>query len=963
MSRKIGSECSGSVSVDRLLWSLQERMQGGTTAPQWSAALKNFKAFSCTARRDGVYPDLATECTLYYRCLDGAVYSYSCPSGEALGYKNESCRPAAEVTCPRLPPSTPPCLNQTNGYYPDYTQACRGYYRCDNGSVNGRWFCENSGLWDVATGSCGSGSGLTCTPPSCWGPSGWTPPDPGLLLHRLLHVPRGRQDGSRVPIWDYFRLLAQALRPQLLLCVLRAGVRGAREWLPRGAPRLLPRLLQVLQRRLGRPEGVPSPPDLRRAAVRLGHELLLLGRGARVVRRARRRPLRRLRLPRLLPVPPPAVHTRLPVLARPRVQRARVRGGHERPVHVPGAAPRLRQQDRRLLHGGEDRLQDLLLLPGRQQDERAHVPGHQRVQRRAVRGPRAVPVPREPAAARAPRGQPYQPGGALPRRRPRLRLAPQRLLPRRALPLHALLLLPRRRQEFVRSCPAGERFNGLRCVSQTSYKCPVIAGAPECLLRGDGVYQDLESGCSTYYQCLSGVKIEFRCPEGRLHNGRSCELSVQVYCPAATLCSHQRRNTTLVDTARGCQGYFRCQEDVLLWYRTCARGQVFNGKECVPYFFYTCPARVSTVCLAKPDGLYQDLSTRCRSFYECRAGERVATRICGDDELFNGDVCVSAASYVCPVDGAKECGVGRKGFVQDIQSGCRRYYYCYGGKSFARECPGERVFNGHTCVPSTQYRCPSGPKGERPRCSGPDGYYPDLHTSCRSFYYCRGGHRINYTCPDGEAFNGVQCVPETAFTCSSPSSCQGKINGFYQDVFTGCRKYYYCYGGFKYAHTCPGEQVHNGRTCVPASTYTCPSPTDDRDCVGKFSGLFPDLTSRCQVYYKCQGGVKTQTLACPHSQVFNGYKCVPFYEFSCSSFGLVSPSSPARLDLTPDQLLAETGALLGASERPPPSAQLSASRDDAPLHPDQAVESSGIAVTQTSRHPRSPLEVPLRRPS
>lgn len=242
-----------------------------------------------------------------------------------------------------------------------------------------------------------------------------------------------------------------------------------------------------------------------------------------------------------------------------------------------------------------------------------------------------------------------------------------------------------------------------------------------------------------------------------------------------------------------------------------------------------------------------------------------------------------------------------------------------------------------------------------------------MHTSCRSFYYCRDGLRINYTCPEGEAFNGVQCVPEAAFTCSSPSSCQGKINGFYQDVFAGCRKYYYCHGGVKYAHTCPGEQVHNGRTCVPASTYTCPSPTDDRDCVGKFSGLYPDLSSLCQVYYQCQGGVKTQTLACPQSQVFNGYKCVPFYEFSCSSLGLVSPSSPARLDLPPDQLLAEVGApvanafqvSLGASGRPPPSAQHSASRDNAPSLPDQAVESSGTAATQLL----DPLAEPSRTSS
>ncbi|XP_042883246.1 uncharacterized protein LOC122260168 [Penaeus japonicus] len=939
------TECSGSASVDGLLSSLQERMQGGTSAPQWSATLKNFKSFSCTARRDGLYPDLATDCSLYYRCIGGVVFSYLCSAGEALGYGTEACRPAAEVTCPRLPPSTPPCLNQTNGYYPDYTQACRGYYRCDNGSVNGRWFCENSGVWDVATGSCGSGSGLTCTPPSCWGLPDGPHPTPASSCTAYFTCQGGVRTDHVCPygsIFDYS--LKRCVPSSSSVCYEQAceGRVNGFHAAPHASCRAF---FKCFNGALVELKECPRNQifDGQRCVSATNFSCWGEGRGSCEGRDDgffAASDCRGFFLCR---------HQQF--IRAFRCSRGMVFNGREcvEDKNALCTSRSLRPDCSNKIDGYytvEKSACRTFFLCQRGSKESEHTcPGANVFNGEQCVDPVLYPCPASrPQLARAARSVPDDPDCG-------------------SRPNGYYLDVPSRctrffychegAKEFVRSCPPGERFNGLTCISQDVYECPVISGAPECLLRGDGVYQDWQSGCSSYYQCISGVKIVFKCPKGQLHDGKVCKPAALVHCPPATLCSHQRLNATLVDTDRQCQAYFRCQEEVLLWYRVCEKGQVYNGRECVPHFFYTCPARVSTSCLAKPDGFYQDLSARCRSYYECRGGEQVSEHTCDDAMLFNGEDCVSASSYVCPVDGAKECRIGQNGFVQDVESGCRRYYYCYNGKSFPRECPEERVFNGHTCVPPTHYKCPSLPAVDRSRCSGPDGYYPDLHMSCRSFYYCLGGRRISYACPEGEAFNGAQCVPETAVTCPSPSSCHGKINGFYQDVLAGCRKYFYCHGGVKYEHTCPGEQVHNGRTCVPASTYTCPSPTDDRQCVGKFSGLYPDLASLCQVYYRCQGGVKTQTHACPHSQVFNGYECVPFFEFSCSSFGLVPSSSPSRLDLPPEQLLAEPGAplpsapqgILATPAHAPPSGQDLGAREDSLSYPDQKIEGSGDIAT------------------
>lgn len=158
-------------------------------------------------------------------------------------------------------------------------------------------------------------------------------------------------------------------------------------------------------------------------------------------------------------------------------------------------------------------------------------------------------------------------------------------------------------------CPYQQVFNGIRCVNEKEYRCPVIPDAADCILREDGIYQDITEGCSSFFQCLSGVKILSRCPEGQQHDGRVCRAASEVFCPPSTLCN-SREDGDFVDTGRGCQGHFSCKSGTLIKYTSCGQGELHNGRECVPGLFYSCPTASSAICSAEPDGIYPNITTR-----------------------------------------------------------------------------------------------------------------------------------------------------------------------------------------------------------------------------------------------------------------------------------------------------------------------------------------------------------------
>ena len=123
-------------------------------------------------------------------------------------------------------------------------------------------------------------------------------------------------------------------------------------------------------------------------------------------------------------------------------------------------------------------------------------------------------------------------------------------------------------------------------------------------------------------------------------------------------------------------------------------------------------------CGAKADGYYQDLQLHCRNYYYCLQGDKVQVLTCRNGRLFNGQGCVSAKEYACPSIGfmraeqfncvPRKCGdhCSKTGFYADLDSQCKNYYFCIDGQKTSLSCSGGSVFNGEMCVPSESYHCP-----------------------------------------------------------------------------------------------------------------------------------------------------------------------------------------------------------------------------------------------------------------
>lgn len=161
------------------------------------------------------------------------------------------------------------------------------------------------------------------------------------------------------------------------------------------------------------------------------------------------------------------------------------------------------------------------------------------------------------------------------------------------------------------TCPQSEVFNGLQCVSEEEYECPISPEDEECKLRGNGVYQDLTNGCRSYFQCLDGVRTLSRCPEGELHDGEACRAAHDVFCPPSSLCD-SRPDGLFADTSRGCQGYFECAGGAVVGYGSCGPGEEHDGRECVSRLLSSCPGRESEAgqYLGKRTATLNDFETR-----------------------------------------------------------------------------------------------------------------------------------------------------------------------------------------------------------------------------------------------------------------------------------------------------------------------------------------------------------------
>lgn len=467
-----------------------------------------------------------------------------------------------------------------------------------------------------------------------------------------------------------------------------------------------------------------------------------------------------------------------------------------------------------------------------------------------------------------------------------------------------------------------------------------------CQGKYDGFHADTTQACRRFFRCSAGKIVSYEnCRNGMLHNGKVCDYAEKVTCdlPKSTAIAinsqnvpSSRRNCDECkflpdglhsdESSKDCKSYIKCFNGKSSRHR-CPSSSVFNPSDstCVPDTIYECPksARLEKLCTGKTDGYYIDPRFSCNNFIKCLHGNAVQSDKCGKGQTFDAErkICAFTTNQQCRHETfSTDCSSLEMGYYQNrsLESSCRNYFFCYNGRKTSFSCKTGNLFNGEACVDESSYSCPN---LEQDSCdTKEDGYYKDNNLGCRSYFYCSSNRKYSFLCKDGQAFDGNKCISKRHVeACSKSSDCAGKIDGYYQDLKSGCSKYFYCKQGDKVQVrqiiistfskkilklsnmqilTCRNGRLFNGNSCVSPQTYTCPSNTQydhalklncvQRNChqsICSRDGFFADYDSRCKNYFFCVNGNETR-ISCYNNFVFNENEglCVHPDKYKCPVF-------------------------------------------------------------------------------
>lgn len=335
------------------------------------------------------------------------------------------------------------------------------------------------------------------------------------------------------------------------------------------------------------------------------------------------------------------------------------------------------------------------------------------------------------------------------------------------------------------SCGPSTVFNGISCVPETIYQCPTTY-FDLCRKKANGLYLDPRIGCQNYVKCVNQIAVQMlSCTANEYfdESNNSCVLNVN-----GKLCSAPEPSMDCSELTTGyyqnrkpqssCSDYYYCFNGLKTKIR-CQSGRVFDGENCVDEKFYTCPNLAGNSCDNKLDGYYKDESLGCRAYYYCSGGKKFSY-LCGENQLWDGSKCVENHNRQQCNDNDNDCDNRSNGYYQDTKSGCRDYYFCTSGaKVQLLTCRGSKIFNGNSCVPQSMYSCPNTKSiGKYSNClqtskcfkeCKKDGFYLNIESQCKSYYFCIGGVKSILTCSSNFVFNGEICVPSHTFQC--PTQC------------------------------------------------------------------------------------------------------------------------------------------------------------------------------------------------
>lgn len=410
-----------------------------------------------------------------------------------------------------------------------------------------------------------------------------------------------------------------------------------------------------------------------------------------------------------------------------------------------------------------------------------------------------------------------------------------------------------------------------------------------CSGKTNGRYVDTTHSCRRWFECEDGkFKSISTCPLGQLFNGFSCAAESSVNCglpvnnaiaypKVATLagprdvCAGQPNGLHSDPRSSNCQEYLNCENEKLVERLSCGDQGAFDElmKKCIPSQVYNCPAhRIQTassvtsftrtqliqdegskkfdICKFKSNGFHIDARLGCRYYVKCTSGKTIAQFECQPSQYFDvrNKSCQSEQNQL--FDGhpfcvnpapSRDCDRQDNGFYTMAKTDCRMYFYCHNGQKTILRCPDGQVFDGRDCVAKgSSFECPI---TDETCASKSDGYYRDSSSgSCRSYFYCANGKKLTYLCAENQVFDGEKCVLKSlsnAQLSCGKSECANRPDGYYQNFASGCRKYHYCLRGEKVTVlTCRDKRLFNGVSCVAPSAYNCAS--DTRECVRRSCG-------------------------------------------------------------------------------------------------------------------------------
>mgnify|MGYP002716442223 CR=1 FL=1 len=319
---------------------------------------------------------------------------------------------------------------------------------------------------------------------------------------------------------------------------------------------------------------------------------------------------------------------------------------------------------------------------------------------------------------------------------------------------------------IIDNCPEGSTYNGKRCVENSEILCEGPKEMKECDNLPPGLYQNKTSGCTNYFYCNSGFGTKLSCEEGRIFNGYKCVNMDEYTCSSPDVCDDEPDGYKQ-DKNTACRSYYFCSNGNKITY-VCPDGFIFNGNYCVSQDTYECPFSPSKDCVGKADGYHPDRLSNCKKYHYCLKGEKLNTLTCGGKKIFNGRGCVLEENpeSVCYDLFINPCSHKEDGVYSDYKSDCRKYYTCK-NEMITNEnwCPENYGFNGNTCLKN--FNCKSTVKYDT-SCDGkPIGFYKDLTNDCKTYYFCFWNAKIIGVCPKGTIFNGHICIDSNYYKCPS----------------------------------------------------------------------------------------------------------------------------------------------------------------------------------------------------